>query len=230
MLLVPPSTFQMGCIIGSDDFGCNFAAEFGAGDELPVHQVTLTNPFYLGRYEVTQSEWSSQMGLNPSQFTGRPDSAIRPVETMTFYEVEVFLYRTGFRLPTEAEWECACRAQTEAPFYNGLTDDSTVGALAWYALNSGSETRPVGGKLANALGFHDMLGNVWERVSDRYSEYPGSPQTNPTGPTTGEAGGDRVSRGGGYVDFSGSVRCSFRRPTFPDWAFSDLGVRVAKNP
>jgi formylglycine-generating enzyme required for sulfatase activity len=186
MLLVPPGTFQMGCIMGSNQYGCY-------GEELPVHQVTLTNAFYLGRYEVTQSQWVATMGSNPSVFQGQSDSASRPVERVSWNTIQGYLSATGFRLPTEAEWEYACRAGTQTPFYNGSTDDSTVGALAWYSANSGNQTRPVGGKLANAFGFHDMLGNVWEWVNDWYGGYTAEAQTNPTGPVSASY---RVFRGG----------------------------------
>ena len=137
MLLVPPGTFQMGCIMGSNQYGCY-------GEELPVHQVTLTNAFYLGRYEVTQSQWVARMGSNPSYHQGVSDSATRPVEQVSWNTIQGYLSATGFRLPTEAEWEYACRAGTQTPFYNGSTDDGTVGALAWYSPNSSSQTHEIG--------------------------------------------------------------------------------------
>ena len=164
MLLVPPGTFLMGCIMGSNQFGC-FELE------LPVHQVTLTNAFYLGRYEVTQSQWVATMGSNPSYFQGQSDSPSRPVEQVSWDTIQGYLRATGFRLPTEAEWEHACRAGTQTPFYNGSTDDSTVGMLAWCSANSGSQTHAVGGKQANGFGLYDMLGNVWELVSDGFGSY-----------------------------------------------------------
>jgi formylglycine-generating enzyme required for sulfatase activity len=220
MLLVPPGTFQMGCIMGSDQYACY-------SWEQPVHQVTLTNAFYLGRFEVTQSQWVATMGSNPSHFQGQPDSASRPVERVRWDRIQGYLSATGFRLPTEAEWEYACRAGTQTPFYNGSTDDSTVGALAWYSANSGNQTRPVGGKLANAFGFHDMLGNVWEWVNDWYGGYTPEAQTNPTGPVSAPY---RVVRGGSWLDVTNFVRSSYRDPGSPGFAGLNFGFRVARTP
>jgi formylglycine-generating enzyme required for sulfatase activity len=219
MLLVPPGTFQMGCIMGSNQYGCY-------SWEQPVHQVTLTNAFYLGRYEVTQSQWVARMGSNPSSFQGQSDSPNRPVEQVSWNTIQGYLNATGFRLPTEAEWEYACRAGTQTPFYNGSTDDSTVGALAWYALNSGSHTHAIGGKRANAFGFHDMLGNVWEWVSDWYGGYPADAQTNPAGPASAPT---RVVRGGSWSN-SDDVRSSYRFNGSPTNSFYNFGFRVARNP
>jgi formylglycine-generating enzyme required for sulfatase activity len=220
MLLVPPGTFQMGCIMGSDQSGCNV-------DELPVHQVTLSDAYYLGRYEVTQSQWVSMIGTNPSLFQGYADSPTRPVERVSWNAIQGFLNSTGFRLPTEAEWEYACRSETQTPFYNGSTNDATVETLAWYSPNSGDQSRPVGGKLANAFGFHDMLGNVWEWVNDRHGDYTAESQTNPTGP---ESGSTRVIRGGSWGNGSDCQRSSFRVAWWPEDLSNGIGFRVAKTP
>jgi formylglycine-generating enzyme required for sulfatase activity len=220
MLLVPPGTFQMGCTMGSNQYGCSSA-------ELPVHQVTLTNAFYLGRYELTQSQWVATMGSNPSSFQGQPDSASRPVERVSWTTIQGYLAATGFRLPTEAEWEYACRAGTQMPFYNGSTDDSTVGALAWYSPNSGSQTHAVGGKLANALGFHDMLGNVWEWVNDWYGGYTSGAQTDPTGSVSST---NRVFRGGSWSAGTDVVRSSYRYDATPGYTGFNVGFRVARTP
>jgi formylglycine-generating enzyme required for sulfatase activity len=228
LLLVPPGTFQMGCIMGSDQYGCY-------GSELPVHQVTLTNAFYLGRYEATQAHWQATMGSNPSFFqasNGFPDSASRPVEGVSWNTIQGYLSATGMRLPTEAEWEYACRAGTSTPFYNGSTDDNTVGALAWYDPNSGGQTRPVGGKAANAFGFHDMLGNVWEWVNDWYGNYSANAQTNPTGPSGPASQFHRVFRGGSCFNVSNFVRSVTRSSYYgaPGRSFNDVGFRVARTP
>ena len=232
VLLVPPGTFQMGCIMASNLWRC-------WPWEQPVHQVTLTNAFYLGRYEVTQSQWTAQMGSNPSEFQSAsaevPASQVpnRPVERVSWTTVQGYLSATGFRLPTEAEWEYACRAGTQEPYYNGSTDDNTVASLAWYLLNSGDspqdppQTRPVGGKLANALGFHDMLGNVWEWVNDWYGGYTSDAQTNPTGPVSAS---DRVIRGGSFGNNSYNLRSSTRYDATPGLAERSFGFRVARNP
>jgi len=218
MLLVPPGTFQMGCIMGSDQYGCY-------SREQPVHQVTLTNSFYLGRYEVTQAQWVATMGSNPSFFQGLSDSPSRPVEQVSWTAIQTYLSATGFRLPTEAEWEYACRAGTPTPFYNGSTDDRTLGTLAWYS--SSGQTQAVGGKRANALGFHDMLGNVWEWVNDRYGGYTAGSETDPTGPA--EAA-DGVFRGGSWVTGAANVRSSYRAPNPRSITNAYLGFRVARTP
>ena len=221
MMLIPPGTFQMGCIMGSNASGCY-------GQEQPVHQVTLTNAFYIGRYEVTQSQWVAKMGSNPSYFQGQSDSASRPVEQVSWNTIQGYLSATSLRLPTEAEWEYACRAGTQTPFYNGSTDDNTVGALAWYSPNSGSQTHAVGGKAANGFGLYDVLGNVWEWVNDWYEAYPSSAQTNPTGPVSASY---RVIRGGGWVNGTLNVRSSYRFVgAAPGDLGSDLGFRVARTP
>jgi len=221
MLLVPPGTFQMGCVIGSNQYACE-------GFETPVHQVTLTKAYYLGRYEVTQAQWVATMGSNPSAFQGYVDSAIRPVETVFWNDIQVYLGASGMRLATEAEWEYACRAGTQTPFYNNSTSDSTVGTIAWYNANSVG-TRAVGGKSANGFGFYDMLGNVAEFVSDRYADYISSPQVDPSGPASGS---NRIGRGGGFNSDSMGVRSSARHlqlpPSYGGWGF--LGFRVARNP
>jgi formylglycine-generating enzyme required for sulfatase activity len=226
MLLVPPSTFEMGCIMGSDSYGCD-------GEELPVHTVTLTSAYYLGRYEVTQAQWQAQMGSNPSYFTGQADSPSRPVERVSWNMIQGFNSATGLRLPTEAEWEFACRAGTTTPFHsgpgfpNGTTNDGLAGTIAWYAPNSGNVTHAVGGKAANALGMHDMLGNVWEWQSDWYGDYSSSAQTNPTGPGGGSY---RVVRGGAWYVFTFYVRSSNRYNIAPDDSINVIGFRVARDP
>jgi formylglycine-generating enzyme required for sulfatase activity len=226
LLLVPAGEFQMGCIMGSNQWGC-------VSDELPVHWVTLTNAFYLGRFEVTQAQWVAMMGSNPSYFVvgnGYPGSDARPVERVSWATVQGYLAATGFRLPTEAEWEYACRAGTQAPFYNGSADDSTLATLSWYSVNSIGQTRPVGGKAGNAFGFHDTYGNAFEWVSDWFGPYPASPQSDPVGPPSGYL---RVQRGGSvhYPSYYG--RSSSRRGAHPQWAgewYEAYGFRVARNP
>ena len=220
MMLIPPGSFQMGCIMGSNAYGCYQG-------EQPVHTVTLTNAFYIGRYEVTQSQWVAKMGSNPSYFQGQADSASRPVERVSWTTIQGYLSATGMRLPTEAEWEYACRAGTQTPFYNGSTDDNTVGAIAWYSPNSSSQTHAVGGKAANAFGLHDMLGNVWEWVNDWYDTYPSSAQTNPTGPVSAST---RVIRGGSWVNVTDSVRSSYRSDVTPGGTYVYVGFRVARTP
>jgi formylglycine-generating enzyme required for sulfatase activity len=220
MMLIPPGTFQMGCIMGSNAYGCY-------SWEQPVHAVTLTNAFYIGRYEVTQSQWVAKMGSNPSYFQGQSDSASCPVEQVSWTTIQGYLTATGMRLPTEAEWEYACRAGTQTPFHNGSTDDNTVGALAWYSPNSGDQTHAVGGKAANGFGLHDMLGNVWEWVNDWYDTYPSSAQTDPTGPVSATY---RAVRGGSWESGSDFVRSSNRGLDVPGVSGGNIGFRVARTP
>jgi formylglycine-generating enzyme required for sulfatase activity len=219
MLLVPPGEFQMGCSQGSDTLGCH-------SWELPVHQATLTSAFYLGRYEVTQAQWSVKMGSNPSYFKFDSDSASRPVEQVSWSTVQSYLAATSLRLPTEAEWEYACRAGTSTPYYNGSTDESTLRTLAWYSQNSGSQTHPVGGRAPNALGLYDMIGNVWEWASDWWGGYPDGSQVNPSGPSNGST---RVRRSSSWRDVEPNVRSSTRPNGGPDQGY-DIGFRVARNP
>ena len=225
MLLVPQGTFQMGCSQRSDSFPC---VEW----ELPVHAVTITKPFYLGRHEVTQQQWGASMGSNPSTFQGRVDSDWRPVETVSWNAVQPYLAATNMRLPTEAEWEYACRAGTTTAFSNGSNDDSTIGSIAWWGSccggNSGGETRPVGTKPGNALGLNDMLGNVWEWVSDWFANYPTDAQVDPLGPTSGQL---KPLRGGSWADDTHYVHSSYRyEAATPYNAYPQAGFRVARNP
>ncbi len=228
MLLIPAGSFTMGCS-PSVLHGCY-------SEENPTHAVTLTNAFYLARYEVTQAQWTATMGSNPSHFQGAsyPDAASRPVEKVSWNMIVPFNTATGLRLPTEAEWEYAYRAQlgtsvTRTAFHNGTNDDALVGNIAWYNSNSGDQTHAVGGKTANALGLHDMSGNVWEWCNDWYGStyYYSSPSTNPPGPSSGTT---RVSRGGSWDADSTDCRGSRRDHSPPGSAYVFLGFRAARTP
>jgi formylglycine-generating enzyme required for sulfatase activity len=182
---------------------------------------------------VTQGQWVAKMGSNPSYFQGYSDSANRPVEQVSWNTIQSFLSATGMRLPSEAEWEYACRAGTTTAFHsmpgypNGTNDANQTGTIAWYYYNSGNQTHAVGGKAANALGLHDMAGNVWEWVNDWYGGYSSGAQTNPLGPVSGSY---RVFRGGSCLNFIGYVRSSYRSDNTPGFTYSALGFRVARNP
>lgn len=233
MLLVPPGTFNMGCS-PSNLHGCSII-------EKPVHAVSLC-PFYIGRYEVTQAQWTARMGSNPSSFSFFADSPNRPVENVSWNTIQGFLLATGLRLPTEAEWEYAYRAGTTTAFHsmpgfpNGTNEDMLVGSIAWFSGNNGPWPEPtygtkvVGQKAANALGLHDMSGNVWEWVNDWFSGnyYASSPSTNPPGPATGLS---RVLRGGSWTDDSRYLRSSRRDNAAPgDPSYLVYGFRVARSP
>jgi formylglycine-generating enzyme required for sulfatase activity len=200
--------------------------------------VTLTQPMYLGRYEVTQAQWTAVMGINPSFFQN-PSAEVpaaqvpfRPVEQVSWNDIQDFEAATGLRLPTEAEWEYACRAGTSTAFNlppNGTSADALLGQMAWFRDNSAFQARPVGQKQANNLGLHDMHGNVYEWVEDWFGVdyYAQSPAIDPEGPTNGA---DRVIRGGGALDLSEYCRASFRSGIDPVLLANNLGFRAARTP
>jgi formylglycine-generating enzyme required for sulfatase activity len=230
MLLIPNGTFLMGCS-ASLDYGCDT-------NESPNHWVTLTKPFYLGRYEVTQAQWQARTGSNPSHFQP-PDYTLdlsRPVESVTWNNiVNDFQPGTGLRLPTEAEWEYAYRAGTTTAYHGyaampgGFNEDSLLGNIGWYDANAGSTTQPVGQKAANGFGLHDMAGNVYEWCADRYKAgyYNDSPAYDPPGPSSGLS---RVLRGGSWYSFTDTVRSSYRISIAPGNSDHDVGFRVARTP
>jgi formylglycine-generating enzyme required for sulfatase activity len=223
MLCVPAGTFMMGCTQPStSQSGCN-------GDENPTHSVTLTQAFYMGRYEVTQGQWVATMGSNPSNFQGAsyPDAANRPVERVSWTAVQSYLTATAMRLPSEAEWEYACRAGTNSAFNNGSSDDATVGTIAWYSPSAGGQTHAVGGKAPNGFGLYDMLGNAFEWVNDWYGNYYADSQTNPTGPASGYT---HVLRGGYFGSESANVQSSNRISYSAEVLLAGSGFRVARNP
>jgi formylglycine-generating enzyme required for sulfatase activity len=213
--------------------GCSASSAFGCdSSESPTHQVTLTQAFYMGRYEVTQAQWTAKMGSNPSYFSG----SSRPVEQVSWNMIAStggFMSVTGLRLPTEAEWEYAYRAGTTTAFHsypaqpNGFNDDTLLGNVAWYNGYAGIQTLAVGGKYANALGFHDMSGNVWEWCQDWFGFYSSASVTNPSGPTTGA---NRLVRGGGWSYPSKDCRASVRGLGEPGAFANFTGFRVARNP
>jgi formylglycine-generating enzyme required for sulfatase activity len=225
MVLVPGEMFVMGCT-ASNAWACN-------ANENPTHSVTITNVFYMGRYEVTQAQWQAEMGTNPSFFQGQADSPSRPVEQVTWSAIQGFLSATGMRLPTEAQWEYACRAGTTTAFHgftgylSGTNDDTLVGNIAWYSTNSGGQTHAVGGMAANGLGLHDMSGNVFEWCGDWYGAYSAGAQTNPAGPASGTY---RVLRGGAWSNIALNVRSSYRGVNTPDFTYRNIGFRVARAP
>ncbi len=196
------------------------------------HQVTLTRGFYLQTTEVTQAQWRAVIGRasNPSHFRDCGDDC--PVERVTWEDVQEFINKLNqiegsnkYRLPTEAEWEYACRAGTTTRFSFG-DDAALLGQYAWYNSNSGGRTHPVGQKKPNVWGLYDMHGNVFEWVQDWHGDYPSASVTDPTGPPSGAR---RVIRGGGWGVEPYGVRSAEHFWVAPDdWYFA-LGFRLARN-
>jgi formylglycine-generating enzyme required for sulfatase activity len=205
----------------------------GDPDEKPVHEVRITKPFYIGVYEVTNAQWSRVMGGVPSNW--KDDD--RPVENVTWTDVVEFCRKLSeqpeeraagrvYRLPTEAEWEYACRAGTTTKWASG-DDEKTLGDMAWFDTNSGSQTRPVGQKRPNAWGLYDMHGNVWEWCSDWYGAYAAEAIADPTGPA---GGSDRVLRGGSWYSTATYCWSAFRYGDVPLSRYDGLGFRLALSP
>jgi len=216
-----------------------------SGNEGPQHQVTVSS-FYMGKYEVTQKEYQEVMGKNPSEFRG--DNL--PVERVSWYDAIEYCNKrsqkegltpaytiatmtgvsrnsnaNGYRLPTEAEWEYACRAGTTTAYNTGASINNNTG---WYEANSAGSTHEVGQKPANAWGLYDMHGNVYELCWDWYDNiYTSRAQTDPLGPSSGR---ERVGRGGGWNSSAQNVRSAERNSYHPaDSRYRNMGFRVARN-
>jgi len=199
----------------------------GKSDEKPVTQVTISRSYWLGKTEVTQGQWSAVMGSNPSYFKGENlPVEVSWEEAMAYCRKLTERERNGGRLPegyeytlpTEAQWEYACRAGTTGDYAGSLD------AMGWYSSNSGSKTRPVGQKEANAWGLSDMHGNVWEWCSDWYGDYPGASVTDPTGPASGA---NPVGRGGSWFSTAAICRSARRSRLSPGYRLNNLGFRLA---
>ncbi|MCP4407488.1 MAG: formylglycine-generating enzyme family protein [Gammaproteobacteria bacterium] len=210
---VPEGCFQMGSTQGDPD-------------EKPVHKVCVDG-FWMGKYEVTQGQWKKIMGNNPSGFK---EGDNHPVEQVSWYDAQSFIKKLNtkgqgrFRLPTEAEWEYACRSGGKKEKYCGGND---VDRVAWFSKNSGSKTHPVGKKAANSLDLYDMSGNVWEWVGDWYGKgyFNSSPKNNPQGPSSGAV---RVLRGGSWYYYPARVRAADRCRDTPGFRFNGLGFRLLR--
>ena len=202
---------------GTFTMGATPEMEYPEDDEKPAHQITLTNDYYIGKYEVTQALWQAVMGYNPSNFKG----VNLPVEQVSWDDCQEFISKlnriTGkkFRLPTEAEWEYAARGGKKSRGYQ-YSGSNNLADVAWNDGNSGNMTHVVGSKQVNELGIYDMTGNVWEWCQDWYGKYSRSSQTNPTGVNSGDF---RVYRGG-------SCRSSYRGYNTPDNRIDNLGLRL----
>jgi len=224
MVRVEGGTFKMGATSeqGKDAYDW----------EKPKHKVNITHDFYIGRYPVTQEEWTVIMDKNPSQCKKHPNN---PVDCVSWDDCQLFIERlrelTGkqFRLPTEAEWEFAARGgkQSEGYKYAGGNEPLEV---AWCWDNIERHTQPVGRKRPNELGLYDMSGNVFEWCSDWYGLYTNGCQTNPQGPDAPEEEGQHVIRGGSWFSGIGYCRVSFRGSGKSTYRSADLGIRLACTP
>jgi formylglycine-generating enzyme required for sulfatase activity len=215
LVLVSAGEFQMG-------------EDKGLDNERPVHQVQISPPFYLGKYPVTQAQWETVMGNNPSEFIG---DQRRPVERVSWDDVQEFIRRLNkkeglesYRLPTEAEWEYAARAGSTTKYCFG-DDESQLAEYAWYDKNSAQETHPVGQLKPNAWDLYDMHGNVWEWVQDWYAEYTEASVTDPQGPSSGSS---RIIHGSSWLHDARSCRSAVRGFAAPGNSINSLGVRVLR--
>ena len=215
MVRVEGGTFTMGATAeqASDAFS----------DELPTHKVTLS-PFWIGKYEVSQTLWLAVMGENPSVNTG----INLPVDNVTWNECQTFITKlnelTGknFRLLTEAEWEYAARGGNKSKGYK-YSGSNNLGDVAWYIDNSNNTSHAMGTKAPNELGIYDMTGNVMEWVSDWKGSYSSGAQTNPTGPDSGTY---RVNRGGSYGNVERLSRITNRNSIDPNMSSKTMGLRL----
>jgi formylglycine-generating enzyme required for sulfatase activity len=223
-VLIPAGSFEMGCSEGDGD--CE-------EDEKPRHSVTISQSFYMGKYEVTQGQWKAVMGTNPSYFKNCGDNC--PVEQVSWEDAQEYIKKLcekenmepcKYRLPTEAEWEYSARAGSKTKYYWG---ESISDAYLWYDGNSGGTTHPVGQKKPNAWGLYDMSGNVWEWNEDWYDSgyYGKSPSSDPKG---AESGSNRVQRGGSWDSNVRYCRSSLRDYSTPAVRYDYLGFRLAWTP
>ncbi|MFM7922277.1 MAG: formylglycine-generating enzyme family protein, partial [Planctomycetaceae bacterium] len=226
LLLIPAGTFTMGLPEGEE----------GRQDNETQHQVTLTKPFHMGCTEVTQGQWKKVMGTEPwkgKAYVQEGDDY--PAVYVNWDDAREFCKKLSsmegkvYRLPTEAEWEYACRGGTKTAFSFG-DDAAELSKYAWWGgiIGNGNAkdeqyAHRVAQKLPNPFGLHDMHGNVYEWCSDWYGDYPSTPLTDPRGPGSGSS---RVLRGGSWDDVPFFVRCAFRLYVTPENRVLNSGFRV----
>jgi formylglycine-generating enzyme required for sulfatase activity len=211
--------------------GCFRAGEITAGSaaSAPSSREICVPDFYIGKHEVTQGQWEKVMQDNPSHF--RAGSG-HPVEQVSWHDAESFTGRLGalsgekYRLPTEAEWEYAARGGRKDR-WAGTGNKANLGDYAWYGANSGGSTHPVGKKRSNALGIHDMSGNVWEWCSDAYTGGEGSPAGGQDAAETGGKGG-RGIRGGSWFNEPQDIQVSARSGEDPGEQVNSIGFRIVR--
>lgn len=229
---IPQGTFQMGSRLSEND---------RSEDDGPLHAVEISKGFWLGRYELTKAQWKAVMGTEPWQLQYCVLGDLRsPAVYVSWGDAQAYIARLNargkghFRLPTEAEWEYACRAGTQTQFYYG--DDPSYSLIGKYAWGSGNTVYagrdyalPIGQKKPNAWGLYDMYGNVWEWCQDWYDKeyYAKSPETDPKGPSSGHR---RVVRGGGFNFGPETMRSARRGAEVPGRVYYNLGFRVARDP
>ncbi len=213
---IRPGTFMMGSPL----------SEIGRESNETQYQVTLTKGFYIQTTEVTQRQWRALMGNNPSDDSKCGDNC--PVEQVSWDDVQEFIRRLNqkeggsYRLPTEAEWEYACRAGTNTRFSFG-NSDSQLSSYAWYDVNCDERIHPVAKKQPNVWCLYDMHGNVWEWCQDWYEDYPSGGVTDPAGPLSGAA---RMHRGGGAGAYAKDCRSAYRYGGKPDLRGATVGFRL----
>jgi formylglycine-generating enzyme len=210
---IPSGVFQMGC--SPTDALCD-------PEESPRHEVALDS-FYLTATEITQRQYEDVTASNPGYHASCPHC---PAEVVEWTEADAFCTAVGGRLPTEAEWEYAARAGSDAAYVCG-PEPTCLEVTSWYRDDSGDSSHPVAEKAPNDFGLYDMLGNVEEWVSDWYDAdyYTQSPRENPRGWSTGRM---RVVRGGGWNQYSAYLRVSYRNRQAPDYSTTNLGFRCAR--
>ncbi|MBF0428524.1 MAG: formylglycine-generating enzyme family protein [Magnetococcales bacterium] len=218
LVRVPGGSFEIGC--GAWSFDCH-------PDEGPAHKVTVGG-FEMGKYEVTWKQWRRVLRINPPESdSGECEEC--PVEGVSWNEIQQFLTELNaqsdgrYRLPTEAEWEYACRSGGKPEKYCGGDD---IESLGWYGLNSGFKTHPVGQKAANGFGLHDMSGNVWEWTCSVRGGYADGKKSHTK---CGDGVFKRINRGGGWGDDRSGVRSVDRNNNEQDYRYSNLGFRVVRN-
>ncbi|MBI3829178.1 MAG: formylglycine-generating enzyme family protein [Planctomycetes bacterium] len=193
-------------------------------NEFPAHVVRLTKAFYMGRFDVTQEQYQQIMGANPSSFIGTDN----PVENVSWADAHDFCKKLSeksgetVRLPSESEWEFACRAGSAAKYCSGDSEED-LERVGWHDSPITNSTHPVGQKEANRFGLYDVHGNVWQWCQDWYGDYSATPGIDPVGPAQGT---DRVVRGGTWHYKPGDCRSAIRECYDPDYCYNGLGFRV----
>jgi formylglycine-generating enzyme required for sulfatase activity len=230
LVLTPKGTFMMG----------SPESEEARFEDETQHEVTISKDYYLGVHEVTQAQYEKVMGTKPSYFQGdeiKGSSTNNPVESVSWLDAVEFCKKLSdlpeekaagrvYRLPTEAEWEYACRAGSKSAYSFGESSKS-LGDYAWFDGNSNNQMHPVGEKKANAWGLYDMHGNVWEWCSDWYGEYPNGAVSDPVGPREGS---NCVIRGGSWCSTAANCWSANRSRGTPVNRVNNLGFRLALSP